>query len=245
MKLLTLGNTKTVKGEKKGYMTFIMHLAPAKLSGFNTCPMASEGCKAACLNTAGRGKFDATQEARIRKTQWFFNDRASFMTQLVKDIKSAIAKATREGFVPVIRLNGTSDIRWEEMAFTYVENVKSPVIDYANIMAAFPNTQFYDYTKLINRENVPANYHLTFSRSESNGALMVYALMKGMNIAVVFNVKKGAALPAKFAYDDMHEIPVVDGDEDDLTFLHGTGVCLGLRNKGQAKKDESGFVVNV
>jgi hypothetical protein len=219
MKLLTLGNTKTVKGEAMGFQTYIMHLAPSTLSGYNTCPMASEGCASACLNTAGRGRFTAIQEARIRKTKWFFEDRESFMAQLVKDIYAAIRKSAREGFTPVFRLNGTSDIRWETVA----------VLGYRNVMDLFPQVQFYDYTKLPNRRNIPANYHLTFSRSESNEHL----IPQGMNVAVVFD-----SLP-----DMWMGRKVIDGTETDLRFLDEQNVVVGLLAKGKAKKDTSGFTI--
>ena len=219
MKLLTIGNTKTVKGEALGYMTFIMHLAPSTLSGYNTCPMASKGCASACLNTAGRGRFTATQEARIRKTRWFFEDRETFMGQLVKDIQAAIRKADREGMTPVFRLNGTSDIRWERV----------DVGGFRNIMEMFPTVQFYDYTKLPNRVDIPRNYHLTFSRSESNEHL----IPAGMNVAAVFDV-----LP-----ETWNGFTVIDGTETDLRFLDGEGVVVGLLAKGNAKKDTSGFTI--
>ena len=219
MKLLTLGNTKTVKGEAMGYQTYIMHLAPSTLSGYQTCPMASEGCASACLNTAGRGRFTAIQEARIRKTKWFFENRESFMAQLVKDIYAAIRKAKREGFTPVFRLNGTSDIRWETVR----------VGQFRNIMEMMPAVQFYDYTKLPNRRNIPSNYHLTFSRSESNEHL----IPQGMNVAVVFDSLPDVWMGRK----------VIDGTETDLRFLDEQNVVVGLLAKGKAKKDTSGFTI--
>ena len=225
MKLLTLGNTKTVKGEVMGYQTYIMHLAPSTLSGYNTCPMASTGCAAACLNTAGRGRFTTTQEARIRKTKWFFEDRETFMAQLVKDITAAIRKAGREGFVPVFRLNGTSDIRWETV----------PVGGFRNIMEMFPTVMFYDYTKLQNRRDLPFNYHLTFSRSEENYAAVDMMMAAGYNVAIVFN-----ELPAVY-----NGYTVIDGTETDLRFLDEKGVVVGLLAKGKAKKDVSGFTVQI
>ena len=225
MKLLTVGNTKTVKGEALGYMTFIMHLAPSTLSGYNTCPMASKGCAEACLNTAGRGRFTAIQEARIRKTRWFFEDRETFMAQLVKDIQAAIRKADREGFTPVFRLNGTSDIRWETV----------PVMGFRNIMEMFPSQTFYDYTKLQNRRNIPTNYHLTFSRSEENYESLHEMMAKGYNVAVVFN-----NLPSVY-----NGYNVIDGTETDLRFLDPKRVIVGLLAKGKAKKDLSGFTVDV
>jgi len=134
LKLLSTGNPKLMKGEKQGYLSFILHLAPSILSGFNTCPMASNGCAAACLNTAGRGGMfkrgentNAIQEARIRKTRQFFNDRETFMAQLVKDITLAIKQADRKGMIPVFRLNGTSDIRWETVAVGGFRNVMEKI----------------------------------------------------------------------------------------------------------------------
>lgn len=225
MKLLTVGNTKTVKGEAMGYMTFIMHLAPSTLSGYNTCPMASKGCAAACLNTAGRGRFTATQEARIRKTRWFFEDRPTFMAQLVKDIQAAIRKAERETMIPVFRLNGTSDIRWENI----------PVGGRRNIMEMFPSQTFYDYTKLQNRVNLPSNYHLTFSRSEENYTAVDTMMAQGYNTAIVFDT-----LPAVY-----NGYKVIDGTETDLRFLDPKNVIVGLLAKGKAKKDLSGFTVQI
>lgn len=223
MSLLTVGNTKTMKGQVLGFMTFILHLAPSWLSGYNVCAMASKGCVKACLNTAGRGRFTKIQEARIRKTIAFFENREMFMQRLAKDIAAAIRKATREGFTPVFRLNGTSDIRWETV----------PVGGFPNIMALFPNVQFYDYTKIPNRRNLPANYHLTFSRSEENDANVAGAILSGMNVAVVFD-----KLPETY-----NGIPVVAGDDTDLRFLDPAGVIVGLTAKGKAKQDDSGFVV--
>jgi hypothetical protein len=186
--------------------------------------MASEGCASACLNTAGRGRFTATQEARIRKTKWFFENRETFMAQLVKDIHAAIRKSAREGFTPVFRLNGTSDIRWENV----------PVGGFDNIMVMFPQVQFYDYTKLTNRRNIPSNYHLTFSRSESNELDALRILANGeMNVAIVFDT-----LPTKWA-----GVKVIDGTETDLRFLDDEGVVVGLVAKGKAKKDNSGFTI--
>lgn len=242
MKLLSDSNPKIQKGQSKGYLTFIMHLAPGKLSGFNVCPGASAGCLSSCLNTAGRGRFEQIQHARIRKTKWFFEDRDSFMNQLVKDIAEGIRKADRNGMIPVFRLNGTSDIRWE--------NIPVPRLPFGgakNIFEMFPNVQFYDYTKLSNRRNIPANYHLTFSRSESNDDKIPEAIESGMNIAVVFSTKKNEDLPSEYVHPFPNYgriLPVVDGDDTDLRFLDPDGCIVGLRSKGRAKKDMSGFVVH-
>lgn len=234
MKLLTVENAKTVKGETKGYLTFILYLAPARESGYNMCPKASKGCATACLFTAGMGRFDNVKQARIRKTVYLMTDRDGFMSQLVKDIESAIKKAERLNLTPVFRLNGTSDVRWENIP------VEDSGIIFDNIMKRFPNRMFYDYTKLPNRRNLPQNYHITFSRSESNDTDVQTVLNTNTNIAVVFGVKKGNSLP------DMYlGRRIIDGDTDDLRFLDKSGVIVGLRSKGDAKKDTSGFVIPI
>lgn len=222
MKLLSTANTKTIKGEKRGYQTYILHLAPALLSGYNTCPKASEGCKAACLNTAGRGIFDPVQNARIRKTKLLYENRAKFLDILVNDIKKAIAKAEKANLQAVFRLNGTSDIPWEKLRLPTGER---------NIMERFMDAQFYDYTKILGR-TTPPNYHLTFSRSESNAHDCNVAI-KTMNVAVVFK-----ELPDEFLYRK-----VIPGDEDDLRFLDPPNCIIGLTAKGKAKHDTSGFVI--
>ena len=227
MKLLSTGNPKLMKGEKQGYLSFVLHLAPSDLSGYNTCPMASAGCRAACLNTAGRGgifkKGESTnviQKARIAKTRMFFEDRETFMLQLVREVKAAIRQAEKKNMIPCFRLNGTSDIRWETVS----------IGGHKNIMEMFPQVQFYDYTKLTNRRNLPANYHLTFSRSESNEAALSTV---EQNIAVVFDTLPGVYLGR----------PVISGDDTDLRFLDPVGVVVGLKAKGKARKDTSGFTV--
>ena len=222
MKLLGISNTKTLKGEQLGYRTYIMHLAPGKLSGYQVCASASAGCLFACLNLSGMGKFSNVQAARIAKTQLFFMDRPAFMKQLVKEIRAAILKCMKEGWTPVFRLNGTSDIRWEDI----------PVEGAPNIFSLFASYQFYDYTKHANRRNVPRNYHLTFSRSESNEHQIPTV---DYNTAVVFT-----ELP-----DTYLGLKVVDGTETDLRFLDPSGVIVGLVANGKALKDTSGFVVRV
>jgi hypothetical protein len=239
MKILTVGNPKILKGMEQGYMTYILHLAPANLSGYNTCPKATVGCKFACLNTAGRGgmfkKGETTnviQKARIRKTRMFFEVRASVMALIVADIELAIKQSIKTKLVPVIRLNGTSDISWEK--YSVVRNG----IEYRNIFAAFPQIQFYDYTKVLGRKvkDIP-NYNLTFSAADGNDADVTKAIEQGYNIAVVFGIKKTLAMPEFY-----NGIPVFNGDESDLRFLDPKGVVVGLYAKGKAKKDTSGFV---
>jgi hypothetical protein len=224
MTLLSTANTKTMKGEKYGYKTYIMHLAPSLISGFQTCPKASAGCAAACLNKAGMGVFSNVQTARINRTKMFFQDRVTFMNQLVKEIKSAKKKADKEGLKLLVRLNGTSDINFIKIR---VENVR-------NLFEMFPDVQFYDYTKLIvNPETIPSNYHLTFSKSESNDSDVRSAIRNGLNVAVVFD-----KLPETYLGR-----PVVSGDESDIRINDPKNVIVGLLAKGPAKRDDSGFVV--
>ena len=239
MKLLSTGNPKVLKGLKQGYNTYILHLAPATLSGKEVCPKRTIGCTNACLNMAGRGgimkKGETTniiQEARIRKTQLFFNNRNEFMDLLVKDILLAVKQSAKLGLIPVFRLNGTSDLSWEKYP------VKMAGIVYSNIFEAFPNVQFYDYTKVLGRKiSGISNYNLTFSAADGNDLDVLMAKQQGYNIAVVFDLKKTQEMPETY-----YNRPVFNGDESDLRFLDPKGVVVGLYAKGKAKKDTSGFV---
>lgn len=252
-KLLNIDqNSKTVKGQKQGYLTAVMYLAPATSSGFNMCPMAElAGCIKACLFTSGRAaiaKNCATFKtpvgmlpdnniirARITRTLLFVNDRPAFMEQLVSELIAFIKKAKRKNLTPVARPNGTSDIRWEN-----IPCIRDGV-EYENLMAAFPELQFYDYTKICNRKNIPANYHISLSYSEANNKYtdMVTGAHKrtGQNLVVVFRTKN---LPETF-----NGIPVINGDESDLRFLDRSNVIVGLKAKGRARSDTSGFVIDV
>jgi len=229
-KLLSTANPKIQKGTQLGYLSFILHLAPADLSGRETCPKRTVGCTAACLNTAGRGGMfkrgettNMIQKARIRKTQYFFNDRAGFMLDLAYDIQKAIRFAERKGLTPVFRLNGTSDLSWEKY--------EVPVFCTENIFELFPQVQFYDYTKILGRKvaHLP-NYHLTFSKADGNDSDVAEALLQGMSVVAV--------------YDKIPE-GVPSADETDLRFLDPKGTMLGLKAKGRAKKDYSGFVIRL
>ena len=228
-KLLSNANPKTQKGSKLGYLTWILHLAPANVSGYETCPKRTPGCTLACLNTAGRGGMfkpgettNRVQEARKRKTRWFFEHREQFMVQLVADVRRAIVYSQRRGLVPVFRLNGTSDLSWEKYE---AEAGK-------NIFELFPDVQFYDYTKVLGRKvSKYKNYHLTFSAADGNDSDVARAIALGMNVAVVFD-----RLPQTYM-----GLPVFSADDTDLRFLDPAGIA-GLKAKGRAKKDTLGFV---
>jgi hypothetical protein len=237
--LLSTGNPKILKGISEGYNTYILHLAPASLSGYNTCAKATDGCKLACLNTAGRGGMfkkgentNVIQKARIRKTIMFFQDRDSFMALLIKDIQLAIKQSEKMNLIPVIRLNGTSDLAWEKYGFTHNG------VFYKNIFELFSDIQFYDYTKILGRKvSDIKNYSLTFSAADGNDNDVIKAINQGYNIATVFGIKKTLPMPETY-----NGLPVFNGDESDLRFLDPKGVIVGLYAKGKAKKDTSGFV---
>ena len=239
MNLLTVGNPKVLKGMSQGYMTYILHLAPADLSGYETCPKRTAGCTAACLNTAGRGGMfkkgentNVIQKARIRKTKMFFEDRTTFMNLLVKDIELAIKQSAKKGLIPVFRMNGTSDLAFEK----YEANRKGQT--YSNIFTAFPEVTFYDYTKILGRKikNI-SNYSLTFSAADGNDADVYRAIAEGYNVATVFGLKKTEPMPETYMGRT-----VFNGDDSDLRFLDPKNVVVGLYAKGRAKKDTSGFV---
>ena len=228
-KLLSTANPKIQKGTKLGYLSFILHLAPADLSGRETCPKRTVGCTAACLNTAGRGGMfkkgentNMIQKARIRKTEYFFSDRDAFMMDLYKDIVKAKKFADKQGLIPVFRLNGTSDLSWEKYTVGTTD---------MNLFELFNHTQFYDYTKVLGRKvSQYPNYHLTFSKADGNDSDVAEALLQGMSVVAVYD-----AIPAG----------VPSADETDLRFLDPKGIMLGLKAKGRAKKDYSGFVIRL
>lgn len=249
-----IANPKLAKSLGIGIVTAPLHLAPAKLSGFNVCAKSTKGCRAACLHTAGNPAYmQGKARARIARTRAFFDDRAAygnprdaFMLALWDDIRRLQAYARRHDMRCGVRLNATSDIRWER------ETVRLPVsaTQYEvlpNLMAAFPGVQFYDYTAISNRRNLPRNYHLTFSLKEANDADAIEALANGMNVAAVFNVRRGQPLPLRYllgagVVDLPATVDVIDGDLHDFRPLDPRGVVVGLRAKGKAISDASGFV---
>ena len=224
--LLSSGNTnaKTAKNLRE---SLILYLAPLSQNskGVNLCPKASAGCAAACLFTAGRGAFNSVQTARMKRTELFLNYRGAFIHNLIIQMNKKALKTSGE---LAVRLNGTSDVKLvrmiEQTGFSLASNIV-----------------FYDYTKILQKSgtwflNQGNKYVVTFSRSEENEAEAVFHLERGGLVAVVFE-----QLP-KF----WRGFPVVDGDErDDLMLDLAPGTVLGLKAKGKAKKDSSGFVVTI
>ena len=221
-------NAKTAKNSLK---TFILYLSPYNLNskGVNLCPKASKGCALACLYTAGRGAFSNVQKARQNKTEYYLRDKKSFVLNLSNEIMKQYIKAKKGNYKIAFRLNGTSDIDFIYLLQKYANLDISTLRDYA---------VFYDYTKILGKAkkylNHP-NYSVTFSRAEDNEKDTNEAIKLGINVAAVFSddlpkTYKGAT--------------VVDGDSSDLVMLYNKGVILGLKAKGKAKKDTSGFVIN-
>lgn len=244
---------KTDKGRARGYSTAIMYFAPANLSGYDVCQYRSAGCTAACLNTAGHGGvgldlagLNDVQRARIARTRFYFLNRFMFNQLLLREISAHVERARLAGKIPCVRLNGTSDLPWERIRLN----------DGRTVLEHFPDVQFYDYTKHVRRAvafaggDMPANYHLTFSRSETNAAECESVLAAGGNVAAVFKIC-GCSPKGQCKHDLGDNVfgyfgrPVVSGDHDDLRFLDPTGVVVGLKAKGMARADGSGFVVDI
>lgn len=210
---------KTNKGQNT-YINGILHLMPSK----QTCPYASAGCLKCCLSRIGQGRFRRTKEARQRKTNMVLNEPREFEYLLIEELKRDVRRASKIGKKLAIRLNGTSDIAWENVC--------------PNIFKEFPEVTFYDYTKNPTRcmksYKLPNNYKLVFSRSESNTKDMYRVLRSGKcGVVVVFD-----KIPKIW-----NGRKVVNGDNSDLRFLDGCGI-IGVTAKGvAARHDRSGFVV--
>jgi hypothetical protein len=252
--IISGNNAKTVKGDGEGWETAIMYLAPFSLSGFNVCAMATTAaCVVGCLNKAGLGGvYTSIQQSRIAKTQRYARSRELFLAELVKDIAAFVRYCQRKGVKPAVRLNGTSDIQWEVAHPCHRDGER-----FASIFAAFPEVQFYDYTKIYKRvyRDLPKNYRLVLSFSMANvdfaDAIIKAARETGTNVAVVYRNKtlRDAMMDdhatlgtTSFGFNTITR-QVIDGDSDDMRFLDPQGVIVGLYAKGPAKKDQSGFVV--
>lgn len=254
-KLLNIdANPKTVKGQKKGYMTAVLYLAPYNVSGYLMCPFAEKaGCWKTCLNTAGRGGMpmhgeftspgglvlpdNPIQHARIARTKLWMEDRDAFLGQLSHEIFLFLRAAERKKLTPCIRLNGTSDIQWEKIPFGSRENV----------MAAHPDVQFYDYTKIPKRMYavLPKNYYLCYSYSAASPRTTREGYRVEQSGASIVMVARNDEVKARLMEDAWSAgRSAVDGDEHDLRFLDPPGARVVLRAKGLAKKETNGFILD-
>ena len=247
-------SAKTSLSYKKGTMTYCIYLAPYTMAGvvngrqINVCPN-SRWCRDNCLNGSGHNRSDILargtggshiNQARVKKTRMFYEDRDLFMKTIICEIKRWQRRADLMNYEFSIRLNGTSDLSPE--AFK---------IGGKNILELFPNVQFYDYTKVHGRIELLgkySNYDLTFSYNGHNWATCRKFIERGGNVAVVFASEK--KLPRTY-----RGIPVVDGNEDDMRYKDHKGVVIGLHYHRTAndyttqdgvrvfKMPENGFVV--
>lgn len=226
--LLSKGATNA-KTAKNSLETYILYLAPHKQNSkkINICPKAA-GCAAACLYTAGRGKFSNVQKSRINKTEFYLHDKEKFILQLAAELVKINTKAAKENKQVAIRLNGTSDLDFIYLLQKYAK------------LNPFSLNQliYYDYTKIPGKAIKYANYDkytVTFSRDETNAEYLPQLLKLGVNISVVFS----GELPETYL-----GYPVIDGDKSDIVMLYNKAAIIGLRAKGDAKKDTTGFVVH-
>jgi len=230
-KLLSDGSTNA-KTSKNDIKTFILYIAPFNQNnkGINLCPKASAGCAAACLFSAGRGKFSNVKQSRINKANLYVNDKETFLNLLGYEIQKEIYKAIKGNYKIAFRLNGTSDL-------DFIGMLKSKnIFDYSLTPS---NVIFYDYTKILGKCMKYKNdkkYILTFSRSESNENEFLKALEQNITTSVVF----GNYTPKEYKGKT-----VIDGDKSDIVMLKNKGYILGLKAKGDAKKDKSNFVINL
>jgi hypothetical protein len=228
-----LSNPKVAKNGKLGVLTAPLHLAPARVSGYETCAGRTAGCTKACLNNAGNPAYaKGKRRARVARTVAYFEQRQSFMTALAHEIAAHVKRAAKKNMEAAVRPNATSDIPWERIPVTYLG------VTYRNIMECFPDVQFYDYTKILKRAlscargdaSWPKNYHLTFSLAEDNDKAAAEVLAAGGNVSAVFNVKRKRPLPTTYTIAG-HTAPVIDADEHDFRPVDGKGVICGLRFK--------------
>lgn len=217
-------DAKTRKSRRYGYLVGIQYLAPSYNTPYNVCPKASPGCMLACLYTAGHGGMTSVQRARIRRTHLLFEAPERYWALLLRDLLRLVRRARREGLMPAVRLNGTSDLLWERMPVVVGTRKLEP------LPLLLEELQFYDYTK-IPRRRVPPNYDLTFSLDEINQDEAIEEIARGRRVAVVTTCKSLTT-----------DIPAVDGDRHDLRFLDPSPSLVLLRPKGAARDDTSGFV---
>lgn len=227
-------NAKTKKNVRE---TKILYLAPEKQNhlGVNLCGMASKGCTKACLYTAGMGVYANVQKSRLNRTHYYLQDRFSFLLQTAMEIIHSAKSLDKKNQPLAVRLNGTSDIPLvEQLIASYGNQIPQNVV-------------FYDYTKYPMKAGEYTlksghRYMVAFSLAEDNLDSFKWLVENKLSVgAAVFNVKKDADLPTEWL-----GMPVVDGDSrDDLMLDVPKGTILGLRAKGKAKKDMSGFVIQL
>lgn len=221
--LLTAPDAQPKTGKNK-VPTFTLMLLPERSVFGNACPMA-DGCAEGCLASSGKGAMYGTQYARMVRMAFMLAHPWEFGVLLAVELRAGLARHGRIGFRP----NCVSDIRWELATPRMVAT-----------LAAHGRVSFYDYTAWAPRfrSDRPAGYSLTFSAKVSHDAEWIRSMLAdGHNVAVPFNVRRGQAMPVSW-----QGMPVIDGDVTDLRPSDPVGVIVGLRAKGDAIGDTSGFV---
>ena len=205
-----------------------LSLAPARLSGYNTCTHSTPACRRICLNTAGKGAYSSVQKARMVKTRFLYEHPHEFVSILMHELQNLYSKYGKDLRV---RLNVLSDIPWESV--------------FPDVFLCAPRARFYDYTKDWERlfvDQLP-NYTLAASAHErTQESDVAFMVNMGFDVAVVFDTPAGKPLP--HVYAEQH---VTDADKTDAWMLmrprtDGRGRIGGLRAKGRARTDRSGFV---
>ena len=229
-------SAKMLHSKKESHQyTYIIYLAPAKTSGYQVCPNATKECKMGCLATSGHAGMelvagtDRIKNARIKKTKLFFEHNEFFMEWVIAEIKKAKLKAEKDGYFFSVRLNGTSDIDWQNAKFKGY-----------NLFEIFPDTNFYDYTKNAKKYiNKADNYHLTYSYTGRNWDKCKALLEQGNNVAMVFNVRNEKFLPAMYK-----GFKVINGDLTDYRIDDAKGIIIGLKWKRIGNKEAERNVLN-
>ena len=159
-RFFSVDSPKAVKAQKYGWLNAINYMAPHRLAGAgNLCPNASAGCIALCLgeHSGNAALYPAVLKSRIAKAQLLMRDRQAFLKEMTAGIRRGRTTAQHQKLKLCVRLNGATDIAWERLA--------------PQIFADNADLQFVDYTKSPKRAlehargQLPANYHLTFSRT--------------------------------------------------------------------------------
>ena len=220
-------SAKTEKSRKLGVNTKVMYLVPGLF-----CPAASPGCLRSCLgHSSGRLAGSQAADARDKRSALYLAERELFMHVLYAEIAQHGLESRQQGLQAAVRLNGSSDIPWEER--------------HPELFRMFPEVQFYDYTKLAPRMKAflqrsqddstwPSNYHLTYSLSETNSGSAEKVLEAGGNVAAVFWPR----VPSRW-----RGVEVIDGDASDARHRDPSPRYVGLSAKGVAKRELGGFVV--
>lgn len=255
-RFFSIDSPKAVKSLAFGFLNAINYMAPHKNGDGrkNLCSNASPGCIELCLGEHSgqaamrkEGETNNVVDSRRRKARYFLQRRVAFMREMCVHIARAMRTAARKGLTLVVRPNGSTDLPFENIRFFVDAELAAEIFRVCGVVAElglhtifslFPMVQFVDYTKNPNRfyKQLPPNYSLTFSRSETNEEDCLWLLQHGVNVAVVFG---DAEQPATW-----NGYTVIDGDEHDLRHLDPFGVVVGLTPKGaKAKRSTSGFVL--